>query len=132
MQKTFLKEAVELKVPASRDMMLVLRLTTAGVIARAALTVDRMDDVKMAVEEACNCLIGDEEGAPRSLCLRFVQEDSQLLIRICGENITAGRCISEDESCVIRCILESLVDQVEVEAEGELVHAVVLRVALGM
>ena len=84
MQKTYLKEAVELSVPASRDMMLVLRLTTAGVIARASLTVDRMDDVKMAVEEACNCLIGDEENAPSRLCLRFVQEGSELIIRISG------------------------------------------------
>ncbi|MBQ3574628.1 MAG: hypothetical protein IJA26_03110 [Clostridia bacterium] len=132
MQKTYLKEAVELSVPASRDMMLVLRLTTAGVIARASLTVDRMDDVKMAVEEACNCLIGDEENAPSRLCLRFVQEGSELIIRISGENMHTCRCIPEDESCVIRCILESLVDQVEVEAEGDKVHAVVLRIALGM
>ena len=132
MQKTFLKEAVELSVPASRDMMLVLRLTTAGVIARASLTVDRMDDVKMAVEEACSCLIGDEDNAPSRLCLRFVQEGSELIIRICGENIKAGRCISEDESCVICCILESLVDKVEVEKDGEMVYAVVLRIALDM
>ena len=132
MQKTYLKEAVELKVPASRDMMLVLRLTTAGVIARAALTVDRMDDVKMAVEEACNCLISDEENAPSRLCLNFSQESSELIIRISGDNIEAGRCISEDESCVICCILESLVDKVEVEKDGEMVHAVVLRIALNM
>ena len=132
MQKTYLKEAVELTVPASRDMMLVLRLTTAGVIARAALTVDRMDDVKMAVEEACNCLISDEENAPSRLCLRFAQEDKHLAIRISGENLDAGRCVSEDERCVICCILESLVDKVEVEADGDMVHAVVLRIALDM
>ena len=132
MQNTYPEKAVELKVPASRDMMLVLRLTTAGIIARTALTVDRMDDVKMAVEEACNCLIGDEDNAPSCLCLRFNQEDKHLVIRISGDNISAGRCISEDESCVICCILESLVDKVEVEKDGEMVHAVVLRVALGM
>jgi len=132
MQKTYLKEAVELKVPASRDMMLVLRLTTAGVIARAALTVDRMDDVKMAVEEACNCLIGDETDASSRLCLRFAQEENELVIRISGDNIEAGRCISEDESCVICCILESLVNKVSVEKDGEMVHAVVLRIALDM
>lgn len=132
MQKTYLKEAVELSVPAIRDMMLVLRLTTAGVIARASLTVDRMDNVKMAVEEACNCLIGDETDAPSRLCLRFAQEENELVIRICGENVNVGRYISEDESCVVCCILESLVDKVEVEKDGEMVHAVVLRIALGM
>ena len=39
---------IELSVPAHRDMMLVLRLTTAGVVARAGLGVDRINDVKMA------------------------------------------------------------------------------------
>ena len=70
MREILLKEPVELKLPAEQNMMLVLRLTTAGVVARAGLTVDRMEDVKMAVEEACNCLI-DGESAPRRLCLRF-------------------------------------------------------------
>ena len=50
MRDFMLKEPVELKLPARQEMMLVLRLTTAGVIARAGLTVDRMDDVKLAVE----------------------------------------------------------------------------------
>ena len=51
---------VELSFPSDKSMMLVLRLTAAGVLARAGLTVDVMDDVKLAVEEACNCLIGQE------------------------------------------------------------------------
>jgi anti-sigma regulatory factor (Ser/Thr protein kinase) len=38
-------------------MLLVIRLTTAGVMARAGLTVDILDDLKMSVEEACYCLI---------------------------------------------------------------------------
>lgn len=132
MQKTYLKEAVELKLAASRDMMLVLRLTTAGVIARTALTVDRMDDVKMAVEEACSCLIGDEAEAPSRLYLRFAQQENRLCIRVCGEESTSGRHISEDEACVVRCILESLVDQVELETQGELIHAVALSITLDM
>lgn len=129
MPKTYLKEAVELKLAAHRDMMLVLRLTTAGVVARTALTVDRMDDVKMAVEEACSCLIGDE-GTGR-LVLRFTQEEDRLVIRICGENLPEKR-IPEEEIGVIRCILEALVEQVEMESEGETIHAFALRIALDM
>ena len=49
MREILLKEPVELKLPAEQNMMLVMRLTTAGVVARAGLTVDRMEDVKMAV-----------------------------------------------------------------------------------
>lgn len=129
MSETVLKEPVELTLPAQRSMMLVLRLTTAGVIARAGLTVDRMDDVKMAVEEACSCMIG-ESGGPKRLRLRFVQAQDGLRIRVCGDGECGGTPIREDERTVIRCILESLVDGVDIRMHGDAVGAVELRVSL--
>ena len=124
-----LKEPVELALPAHRSMMLVLRLTTAGVIARAGLTVDRMDDVKLAVEEACSCLIG-EMGGPGRLRLRFVQEGDALRIRICGDCGCEGAPLPPEERSVVRCILESLVDDVELCMRGDAVGAVELRIAM--
>ena len=124
-----LKQPVELKLPAERNMMLVLRLTTAGVVARAGLGVDRMDDVKMAVEEACNCIIGDNAAAD-TLCLTFMNDEKNLVIRICAGNGCAAA--EEDELSVIRCILESLVDGVDICVKDEKVSGVELRVALGM
>ena len=128
MREILLKEPVELKLPAEQNMMLVLRLTTAGVVARAGLTVDRMDDVKMAVEEACNCLIGGHP-APRRLCLRFAVEDDFLKIRICDDGACTGAA-NADELGVARCILESLVDGVDVCMHGDVIGAVELRIAL--
>ena len=128
MREILLKEPVELKLPAEQNMMLVLRLTTAGVVARAGLTVDRMDDVKMAVEEACNCLIGGNP-APRRLCLRFAAEENFLKIRICGD----GECTvaaNADELGVARCILESLGDGVDMCMHGDAIGTVELRIAL--
>ena len=130
MREILLKEPVELKLPAEQNMMLVLRLTTAGVVARAGLTVDRMDDVKMAVEEACNCLIGGDP-APRRLCLRFAAEENFLKIRICGDGACTGAA-NADELGVARCILESLVDGVDMCMHGDAIGAVELRIALGL
>ena len=128
MREVRLKEPVELKLPAEQNMMLVLRLTTAGVVSRVGLTVDRMDDVKMAVEEACNCLIGGDP-APRRLCLRFAAEENFLKIRICGDGACTGAA-NADELGVARCILESLVDGVDVCMHGDVIGAVELRIAL--
>ena len=130
MREILLKEPVELKLPAEQNMMLVMRLTTAGVVARAGLTVDRMEDVKMAVEEACNCLI-DGENAPKRLCLRFAVEDGFLRIRICGDGECTGAA-NADELGVARCILESLVDGVDVCMHGDSIGAVELRIALDL
>ena len=130
LREILLKEPVELKLPAEQNMMLVMRLTTAGVVARAGLTVDRMDDVKMAVEEACNCLIGGES-APRQLCLRFAAEDGFLKIRVCGDGACTGAA-NADELGVARCILESLVDGVEMCMHGDVIGAVELRISLDL
>ena len=129
MREAILSEPVELMLPARRNMMLVLRLTTAGVVARAGLTVDRMDDVKLAVEEACSCLIG-EAGGPERLRLRFEEADGALRISVRGEGGNPV-AIGEDEREVVRCILESLVDGAELRMDGAAVAGVELRVALG-
>ena len=128
MRETVLCEPVELTLPAHRNMMLVLRLTTAGVVARAGLTVDRMDDVKLAVEEACNCLIRDADG-PERLRLRFTEADGALHISVCGEG---GNPVSigEDEREVVRCILESMVDGAQLCMDGDTITGAELRVAL--
>ena len=129
MREIVLKEAVELKVPAEQNMMLVLRLTTAGVVARAGLTVDRMDDVKMAVEEACSCLM-DGENPPKRITLRFEDKGDALLISVCGDCDCGSSVIEEDEAGVVRCILESLVDGVDVRMHENGIGALELRVAL--
>ena len=123
------REPVELTVAAESGMMLVIRLTTAGVTTRAGLTIDAMDNLKIAAEEACSCLIG-EAGGPDRLRLRFIGEDGALKIRICGDGACGGAPIGEDECTVVRCILESLVDGVDIRMHGDAVGAVELRVGL--
>jgi len=128
-REIMLKEPVELKLPAQQNMMLVLRLTTAGVIARAGLTVDRMDDVKLAVEEACSCLISAAQ-APERLCLRFSEDAQGMKISVCGDCQCGGAAINEDELAVVKCILENLVDGVDVCMHGDAIGAIEMRVAL--
>ena len=128
-RETVLTEPVELALPARRSMMLVLRLTTAGVVARAGLTVDRMDDVKLAVEEACSSLIS-EAGGPERLRLRFSEADGALRISVRGEDGTPA-AIGADEREVVRCILESLVDGAALCVDGSAIVGADLRVALG-
>lgn len=54
-----LKDAstVELVLPGKAEFLLVARLATSGVGLRAGLTVDDIDDLKVAVAEACTNVI---------------------------------------------------------------------------
>lgn len=127
MRELNLTEPVELKVPAQKNMMLVIRLTAAGVIARTGLTVDRLDDVKMAVEEACTCLIEASE-PPKSLKITFTTCGDGLHIRICGDCDCGGAVMEDDELNVVRCILESLADGVEIRRKGDRLSSIELRI----
>jgi serine/threonine-protein kinase RsbW len=48
---------VELKLPASAAFVAILRSVTAGLAARCDLTLDEIEDLRLAVDEACALLL---------------------------------------------------------------------------
>lgn len=131
MSEKRLKGPVELSVAADAGMMLVIRLTTAGVVARAGLTIDAMDSLKIATEEACNCLIG-QENPPERITLRFLCEDDRTLVirAIAGDSEAGEGGMDETELEIVRCILAALADEVSFDMRCGRIHAIELRVAL--
>ena len=130
MVRGFSCEPIELCLPADPELMLVIRLTAAGVIARAGATVDRMDDLKLAVEEACACLM-EQVNPPRRLCLRFAAGENRLRLR--AEALDAAlECgdVDDDALEVMRCILDALADEVRFEVRDGWIASVRLRAAL--
>lgn len=125
------KDRIELLLPASRDLMLVVRLATSGVVARAGLTIDVLDDVKMAVEEACMYMMTQASESAR-LKLQFGLGESAIEVGIgCEQDGSDMRnCSGSDESAeleVVRCILESLVDEVEICQNGDYIEGICLK-----
>ena len=122
---------VELSLPAEKDMMLLVRLAASGVLARSGVTVDRLDDVKMAVEEACCCMIGQIGGTSR-ICLRFdLEEDRLFFTCTAADGCAAGTALNPAEREIALCILESLVDSVEADVrEDGVIRSIRLCLAL--
>src|SRR5512141_3495133 len=54
---TTLSDTVELRVPADPAYLAVLRTATAGLAARLDLTLDEIEDLRIAVDEACALLL---------------------------------------------------------------------------
>lgn len=121
---------IELTLPADPKLMLIIRLTVAGVVARAGVTVDRMDDIKMAVEEACSCLL-DQENAPDKLHLQFECHENAMDIRICAlsKDDPVGN-VDDAELDVMRCILDSLADHTEFDVQNGWIASIRMRAAL--
>ena len=122
---------VELSLPAEKDMMLLVRLAASGVLARSGVTVDRLDDLKMAVEEACCCMI-DQIGENSRIRLRFDLEENRLSFTCsAADGCSAGKALDPAEREVAVCILESLVDSAEADVcEDGVIRSIRLSLAL--
>ena len=106
---------IELRVPAERNMLLIVRMTTAGVMSRVGLTLDEADDVKMAVDEACNMMML-QQPLCRELALSYDYDEKSVTVLVEGIGESEGDCEKKadvDMQEVIRCILASMVDEVE-------------------
>ena len=53
-------DRVELRVPADPAYLAVLRTATAGLAARLDLTLDEIEDLRIAVDEACALVLGPQ------------------------------------------------------------------------
>src|SRR4051794_31030133 len=77
-------DTVELDVPASPAYLAVVRTATAGLAARLALTLDQIEDLRIAVDEACALLLGGRTHPGEILSTSFTIGDGVLDVLITG------------------------------------------------
>lgn len=121
---------IEMSLPADRDMMIVVRLATSGVLARSGLTLDALSELKMAVEEACICLIS-QMSEPGRLELRFeIGKDVMKINCRCADDCVMGVPMSSSEAEVVGCILDSMVDKADITLHDGIISNIRLTAAI--
>jgi anti-sigma regulatory factor (Ser/Thr protein kinase) len=103
---------VTLRFPAEPEYVGVARLTAASVAVRAGLSIDEVDDVRIAVDEMCFILI---EGADAGgIVLRFDLQPDVFSVTCTYEGPLTGRARGPaDVPALARQILASVVDHFE-------------------
>jgi serine/threonine-protein kinase RsbW len=76
---TAIQEAVTIVVPADVSFVSTLRLATASLAARCGLTVDDIEDLRLAVDEACALLLPHAQ-AGSQLDTRFLLSPGHLSV----------------------------------------------------
>lgn len=105
---------LRISVPARAEFIHVLRLVVAGVAARLDLPYDALEDVRLAVDEACSQLL--RAGAPANLLeLRITSQDELLEIVASTDAQDAGWPPPGVESGLSGRVLKALADQVSFE-----------------
>ena len=102
--------------PARPDMAVLARMTAAAVAARAEFGVDQVEDLRLAIDELCVTLMG-EDGAAGRLSVRFDWSDDAVSVtgRLHGAGDATRSCVP---SALSARIMDALVDDNGIDTTG--------------
>jgi len=113
---------VDLRIPAKPEYISVARLATSAIAVHHAFSYDEIEDLKIAVSEACTVLMasGTTEGMP--IALHFSPEASALAVSI--STTTRGAPAPSEEGSASDptlglFLMQCLVDEVRRVDQGE-------------
>jgi serine/threonine-protein kinase RsbW len=111
-------DVVEMRVPADVAYVSTLRLTAAGLAARCDLTIDDIEDLRLAVDEACALLLPHAEPGS-TLQARFELMRGRLAVQA---SVEASDGVEPDRNGFAWTVLGALATSVDVSrADGRLI-----------
>ena len=119
---------IEVSAPADAESVAILRSVAANVIARTDAPIDAVDDLRIAVAEACNRLLTSTPGAERlHLTMSRRSELVEARVSVLGQALDRTTQPAEDPG-LGWTIIEGLTDHAEeITEHGE--PTIVMRVA---
>ncbi|MDQ3765866.1 MAG: ATP-binding protein [Actinomycetota bacterium] len=107
-------DKVTLRIPAEPAYVQVIRLIAAGLASRLKLTLEDIDDLRIAVDELATYLVG-RHGREGTLEVHFVLHADRIEIQGRGD-FPAGEKVRTDLTELSRMILETVADSASLEA----------------
>ena len=107
---------VELRLPAESAYVAVLRMTTAGLAARLDFTLDDIEDLRMAVGEAC-ALVLEHADSGGDLYANFDLSDGSIRVSVSADS---SKEADPDQESFGWQVLTALTSDVVTSEEGRL------------
>ncbi|MEV0144084.1 MULTISPECIES: anti-sigma factor [unclassified Nonomuraea] len=121
--ETGIRDVVSIRLPAASAYLSVLRTATAGLAARLDFTLDEIEDLRIAVDEACAMLLN--EAVPGTdLTAEFELSGQEMQVRV--EVATVGSSAPKRDDFAWM-VLTALADDVEAATDSPDRMAIVLR-----
>jgi serine/threonine-protein kinase RsbW len=106
---------VELRIPADSAFLAVLRTATAGLAARLDFTLDDIEDLRIAVDEAC-AMVLPQARVDSDLTCAFDLEPTRLTVAVTAECDTPQ---APDRDSFAWTVLSALTSEVRADVQGE-------------
>jgi len=117
---------IEIAIPPRSVYVGVVRLTVTSLARNAGLDEDRVDDLRIAVTEACTSavLAHEEAGNHEPVVVKWAEEADRFVIDVEGRVQPAEGDLEDSHGFSTRTVLshallESLVDETELTASGD-------------
>ncbi len=116
---------VELRIPADSAFLAVLRTATAGLAARLDFTLDDIEDLRIAVDEACAMVLPQAASGADLSCAFYLGSDS-LKVSVSAE-CDSPRPPSQDGFAWT--VLTALTSSLDARVDGDVLTVVLSRVS---
>ncbi len=107
-------DRIELRFPARGDLIVLARLVTSAISARAGLDIEELEDLRLAVGELCLLTLQGSDAQSGDVCLELTVLDDSIGVVCTLERAAAGADTSPEGEEVARLseqILDALVDE---------------------
>ena len=117
-------ETIKMEIPASPDYVSILRLTISGIANKIGFSMDEIEDMKVAVSEACTNAIKHSEDNKVDIIFNLLEDGMQIEIKDNGKGYDVGSIEIPDlsnpkESGLGIFIIQSLMDDVSIESKDD-------------
>lgn len=112
-------DVVEVRVPADGAYIATLRLTAASLAARCDLTIDDIEDLRLAVDEACSLLLPHApSGTMMDASFRLTPGDLTVTTAVASDDTGDSGGAGPDRSGFAWSVLSALASEVRVDGTG--------------
>ncbi len=120
-------EKIELSIPNKAEFVSVVRLTLVAIANRVGFNIEEIEDLKVAIAEACTNAITHGKNYPsESIAITFILKEDRLEIEVKDqgagcvvEKIKEPRIEELNENGLGIFIIRSLMDEVEIHSEPD-------------
>ena len=126
MEKLAAGDRIELTFPARGDLIVLARLVTSAISARAGFDIEELEDLRLAVGELCLLTLQGHDSRYGDLRLELSVMDDAIGVQCTLEHAAPGGAIAPEEgesSLLSQQILDALVDEHGRESQDGSVRA---------
>lgn len=99
-------EIIKLQIPANTIYLKSIRLLTASLASDMGFDIEKVEDIRVVVSEACNMKMNKDD-----IKIKFILDRDFMQIEVIGED----KEIDTENISIQKIILEQLADRVEIE-----------------